>query len=238
MHAPLPKSLNAALPLALVLGLLSGCAEHLETHQTDNAVVGGYRHMFHHGNWQQGPAPFKNYVEPVTLSHDVLFQPGQAALTDAGRKELHAFLRTEGVGTDEQLVLQASQGSDGGHDPLTAARVAALKTEIERSGLTVTAAPDGGDDAQLQPNQIAVSVTRMVVLSPDCDVPPPEPGERPDYRFSCSTTVNLGNMVVNPVDLARGRDFEPSDGEVSARNAKQYRDGDKEAEKIIIEATD
>jgi pilus biogenesis lipoprotein CpaD len=239
MHAPLPKPLNAALPLVLVLGLLSGCAEHLEeTHQTDNPAVGVYRHVFHHGKWQQGPAPFKNYVEPVTLSHDVLFQPGQAALTDAGRKELHAFLRAEGVGTDEQLVLQAPQGSDGVHDPLTAARVAALKNEIERSGLTVTAASDDGDAGQLQPNQIAVSVTRMVVLSPDCDVPPPEPGERPDHRFSCSTTVNLGNMVANPVDLAHGRDFEPSDGEVSARNVRQYREGDKEAEKIIIEAMD
>ena len=148
MHAPLPKSLNAALPLALVLGLLSGCAEHLETHQTDNAVVGGYRHMFHHGNWQQGPAPFKNYVEPVTLSHDVLFQPGQAALTDAGRKELHAFLRTEGVGTDEQLVLQAPQGSDSGHDPLTAARrvhsesetAAAPSSELLEDSVAVIAA--------------------------------------------------------------------------------------------------
>jgi pilus biogenesis lipoprotein CpaD len=238
MHAPLPKPLNAALPLVLVLGLLSGCAEHLETHQTDNPAVGVYRHVFHHGKWQQTRAPFKNYVEPVTLSHDVLFQPGQAALTAAGRKELHAFLRAQGVGADEQLVLQAPQGSDDVHDPLTAARVAALKNEIERSGLTVTAASDGGEAGQLQPNQIAVSVTRMVVLSPDCDVPSPAPGERPDNRFSCSTTVNLGNMVANPVDLARGRDFEPSDGEVSARNVRQYREGDKEAEKIIIEATD
>jgi type IV pilus biogenesis protein CpaD/CtpE len=45
-------------------------------------------------------------------------------------------------------------------------------------------------------------------------------------------------MVANPVDLARGRDFEPSDGEVSARNVRQYREGDKEAEKIIIETTE
>ncbi|MCZ6772803.1 MAG: hypothetical protein O7G83_12630 [Proteobacteria bacterium] len=34
MHAPLPKPLNAALLLVLVLGLLSGCAEHLEETHT------------------------------------------------------------------------------------------------------------------------------------------------------------------------------------------------------------
>ena len=152
------------------------------------------------------------------MSHDVLFQPGQAAITATGRKELHAFLRAEQIGSDEQIVLRAPGNGNGGRDALTMAPLASLKTELERSGLVVAVASNGNEQrADWSPDQVAVSVTRMLVLSPDCDVPQPAHGERPDYRFSCADTVNLGNMVVDPEDLVRGRAFEPSDGEASAR---------------------
>jgi pilus biogenesis lipoprotein CpaD len=238
MEASRFKSLNAVLPMAMVLALLGGCAEHLqEEHQTNNPIVGGYRHVFHHAKWKQGKEPFENYVEPITLSHDVLFQPGQATITATGRQELHAFLRSESVGSDELVVLNGPANEGATPSPLTTARLAALKTELERSGLTVAMARPGDTDGLMQPNQVAVSVTRMTVLSPDCEVPPPEPGKRPDYRWSCSSTVNLGAMVANPEDLAHGRDFEPSDGEALARGVEAYRMGDKSAEKIVVETT-
>jgi len=240
MQASSFKSLNAVLPLTMALGLLSGCASHLETHQTDNPAVGVYRHVFHHAKWRQGKEPYENYVEPITLSHDVLFQPGQATITATGRKELHEFLRAESVGSDEQLVLRGPGSEGSTPSPLTTARLAALKTELERSGLTVAVARPGEDDGDgmMNTDQVAVSVTRMAVLSPDCEVPPPAPGERPKYRWSCSDTVNLGAMVANPEDLAHGRDFEPSDGEALARGVEAYRRGDAEVEKIMIESTE
>jgi len=236
MIASKSKSLNAALPLVMIVGLLSGCAEHLETHQTDNPVVGGYRHVFHHAKWQQGKEPYKNYVEPITLSHDVLFQSGQATITSAGRMALHEFLRAESVGSDEQVLLRAPGSANGNLTPLNTARLAALKTELERNGLAVAVAKVGDSDGLSESDQVAVSVTRMMVLSPDCKVPPPEPGGRPDYRWSCSDTVNLGAMVANPEDLKHGRDFEPSDGEALAHGIENYRMGD--IEEIVIEETD
>jgi len=242
MQSSKPKSMKVFLPLAVVLGFTSGCADHLQQeHQTNNPVVGAYRHVFYHAKWKQGKEPYKNYVEPITLSHDVLFPPGQATLTASGRMELQAFLRSESIGSDEQLVLQAPSGAGGAPSPLTAARLAALQTELERSGLTVAvAAPGEGEaanDGATKPDQVAVSVTRLMVLSPDCTVPPPEPGRRPDYRWSCSDTVNLGAMVANPEDLQHGRAFEPSDGEAQARSIEAYRKGDESADKIVVETT-
>ena len=57
MQASRFKSLNVVLPLAMTVAVLSGCAEQMERHQTDNPVVAGYRTVFHHAKWQQGKEP-------------------------------------------------------------------------------------------------------------------------------------------------------------------------------------
>ena len=55
MQAPRLKSLNAALSLALITGLLSGCSSYLEEQETDNPAEAVYRDIFHHAKWRQRP---------------------------------------------------------------------------------------------------------------------------------------------------------------------------------------
>lgn len=46
---------------------------------------------------------------------------------------------------------------------------------------------------------------------------------RPQYNYNCSNTAALGMMVANPLDLERGRNEGPADGERAAKVIELYR---------------
>lgn len=224
------------LPLLLVAGLTAGCTEKQRTQRADETAVELYRHVFHHGKWKPLPRPLDSQVESVSINHNVNFAGGDPSLSESGRSGLHTFLREKSVAGNEVIVLDAARRADGTLDGLAAARLATIQAELARTGLNavVASGPQGG----LQPagDQVAVLVTRTMVISPDCGTDLPEPGDKPNYIFTCSTTANLGQMIANPQDLARGRSRGYSDGTVGAAAIERYRGGATTG--IVVEGTE
>jgi type IV pilus biogenesis protein CpaD/CtpE len=94
-----------------------------------------------------------------------------------------------------------------GDPKLAAARAAAVAAELLPYGIVVTGSPFG---AGPRGDRAVVAVDRTLVRLPDC----PDwskPNSTTDFtnsvasNFGCATVTNLGRMVANPSDLARGQ---------------------------------
>ena len=124
----------------------------------------------------------------------------------------------------------------GGRNPLTTARIATLVGELNRTGLGAAVAPEADEDTrELGSDELSVRVSRYIVLSPECDSPDPEFCDRPEIYWSCADTANLGAMVANPQDLARGSDPGPATAEPNAAAIGRYRTG--QVTPLVIEGT-
>jgi pilus biogenesis lipoprotein CpaD len=217
-----PKArLARLLPGLGLVAFLGAC--HVDPNNQDPIEIVN-SHTFDHANWQQIPARIKNQVEPVTFVHTTNFEPGQTELSEAEMNRLLAFLQTSGVHQGARIEIDGPRTGGGYFDPVTAARVAEIEAELSAIGLR-SEAPDRPRTTLLRPDgEIAVSVTRAVVVLPDCSAPQPERAMRPQYNFSCSTAATLGMMVANPVDLESGRNEGAADGEAAARVIQLYRE--------------
>ena len=204
--------------------LLAGC--HLEPLEQQDPIELVTHHTFDHANWRQLPPVVENQVEPITLVHAVDFAPGERGLREDERQALLVFLQESGVYNGARVEIDGPRGAGGYHDPVTATRMEAIRRSLAELGLqaqvlakpaTLLAKPDG---------QIVVTVTRAMVILPDCTQPQPDLFERPQHTWSCSTAANLGLMVVDPVDLERGRSPGPADGTASVLAIQRYRKGE------------
>ena len=219
---PDTKSTARLAKLFPVLGLLALGACHVDP-TTQNPIDLVTSHTFDHANWQQIPGEMKNQVEPITFTHSVNFGPGETELNEAELTGLLAFLQNSGVHQGARIEI-AGPRSGGYFDPVPAARVAGIETELSSIGLR-SQVPVRPTTSLLRPEDaIAVSVTRAVVILPDCSTPQPAFATRPTYSYSCSNTAALGMMVANPLDLVRGRAEGPADGEPAARVIQLYRE--------------
>src|SRR3546814_1701906 len=84
--------------------------------------------------------------------------------------------------------------------------------------------------AALQPGEVGLTLTKIVAVLPDCNQPQPLEPNVPDQErgFGCSTADNLGVMVADPADLARGRPVDAADAETAALSGQRYRIGEEE----------
>lgn len=231
------KLATVTVPLLLVVGLTAGCTEKQLNQSAEDNAVELYRHVFHHGKWKQLPRPVDIQVESVSIGHSVEFGGGSTGLSDAERSNLHAFLREKGVASGEVIVLDAPRTADGMLDGLAVTRIEAIKAELARTGLKAAVASKSQPNS-LKPagDQVAVVVTRTMVIPPDCSTKDAAPGAKPNYTFSCANTANLGQMIANPEDLVAGRVGSYSDGTVGASGIERYRNRDTEG--IQIESTE
>lgn len=227
------------VPLVLACALLVGCTQeqlHQTPEQNMDHFVGEVDAFFHHGNWRQTPAPMESYAERIALDHRLLYPAGNVSLTAEGRKSLHGFLREARVRSHESIRLDGPRDAGGQFDSLTAARLADLRQEIEQTGLVAEIAGAAiSSPTPLNSDQVAIVVTRTMVMTPDCDRPQPELYDRADYTWSCSTASNLGHMVANPDDLIGDNQVGPADGTVSAATVSRYRKG--ETKPLNVEST-
>ncbi len=208
-------------PVFGIVALLGAC--HIDPNtQTPIELINS--HTFDHANWQQIPARIVNQVEPITFVHTTNFDPGETELSEAESARLLAFLQSSGVHQGARIEIDGPRGGGGYFDPVTAARVAEIEAELSAIGLR-SEVPIRPTASLLRPdNAIAVSVTRAVVVVPDCSAPQPERASRPAYSFNCSNTAALGMMVAKPLDLERGRNEGAADGEAAARVIQLYRE--------------
>ena len=220
---PDTKSTARLAKLFPVLGLVALGACHVDPN-TQNPIDLVTSHTFDHANWQQIPGEMKNQVEPITFTHSVSFGPGETDLNEAELTGLLAFLQTSGVHQGARIEIDGPRSQGGYFDPVTAARVSGIETELSSIGLR-SQVPVRPTTSLLRPEDaIAVSVTRAVVILPDCSAPQPAFATRPTYSYSCSNTAALGMMIANPLDLERGRAEGPADGEPAARVIQLYRE--------------
>ena len=208
------------IPIFGTVALLGAC--HVDPN-TQDPIELFTSHTVDSANWQQIPARVVNQVEPITFVHTANFDPGETALNEKESDLLLAFLQSSGVHQGARIEIDGPRGGGGYFDPVTAARVAEIEAGLSAIGLR-SEIPIRPTTSLVRPNDaIAVSVTRAVVILPDCSVPQPEPPARPAYNFNCSNTAALGMMIAEPLDLKRGRSEGAADGETSARVIELYR---------------
>ncbi len=202
------------------VALLGAC--HVDP-DTQSAVEVFRSHTVDSANWQQIPARVVSQVEPITFVHTANFDPGETTLSEAEFDRLLAFLQNSGVHQGARIEIDGPRGGGEYFDPVTAARVADIEARLTAIGLR-SEIPVRPVTSLMRPDDaIAVSVSRAVVVLPDCSAPQPSPAMRPQYNYNCSNTAALGMMVANPLDLERGRNEGAADGERSAKVIELYR---------------
>lgn len=215
------KTLRSARLAAMLPTLaLAGC--HIEQAQ-NNPIEVVTSHTFDSANWQQGDSAIATQVEPITLVHVLNFKSGDASLSDSELGGLQEFLQNSGGQDGARIEVDGPRLSGGYFDALTKARVEEVRAELSGLGLR-SQIPAKPVPLLAKPAEgIAVTVTRAMVIPPDCSAPQPEFATRPDYAWSCANAANLGRMVADPVDLVQGRTLSPADGEAAAKSVEVYR---------------
>jgi pilus assembly protein CpaD len=185
-----------------------------------------------HGKWEPIPQRADNAVEVVTLDHSVAFSHGKADMTSSARGALGEFIRDNRIGQRDRIAVRAPEETG---DSLAAGRLANVKSEFARRGLVAYESDGLGEwplGAAPGSGEIAVLVTRAVVITPDCSVPPPAPTLRPEHIRGCAVNATLGMMVADPLDLVGGRELGPADGEHASAAMRRYRAGETKELKV------
>jgi len=211
---PLPL---VAIALAVAMGL-SAC-----TGDDGKEVERFADRGFAFAKWQQQKPKYESVVEPITMNHQVLFSDNKAELTADALMKIGEFLGSADVAQGDRIEVDGPRNASGNHDPITAARLTAVRGELKKAGFD-TYVPEA-PVTPLRPTEgtVEILVTRVVVIEPECVGPQPEPGYRPEQRWSCTTTANLGRIIADPADLARGRTLGPADAENSSLSIQRYR---------------
>ena len=224
-----PKTRFTTLSIVLAALALTGC--HIEEIQ-NNPIDVLSSHTFDHANWQQRPRTMDNQVEEITLVHTINFTQGDSELSEEEMGELLKFLQESGVHDGARIEIDGPRDQGGYHDPLTAARMSAIEAELTSIGLR-SQVPARPITSLAKPEEaIAVTVSRAMVILPDCTTPQPEFALRPRAIFGCSNAAGLGMMIADPLDLKRGRAIDSADGEAASQSIQRYRAGKTKAIKI------
>lgn len=212
--------------------LLAGC--HVSEGQS-NPIEAFNSHTFDHANWRQRPPFMDSQVEEITVVHQVSFQPGESQLPAGELDQLLEFLQQSGVHQGARIEIDGPRDKTGYHDTLTVERLSAIETEITRLGLR-SEVPVRPITTLAKPEEaVAVTVTRAMVIQPDCSTPQPGFATRPAAVFSCTTSATLGQMIADPVDLVRGRATGPAEAAATGGSIRRYRAGKTKA--LPIERT-
>lgn len=211
---------SARLALILPVSFLVGCHLDPSAEKPVDVVIG---HTFDSANWQQNNAVIKAQVEPISMVHVMSFAPGESQLTEEEIGRLRAFLQQSGVHEKARIEVDGPRAAGGYFDPLTKSRLEEIQTELSGLGLR-SQIPARPVTLLTKPeDSIAVTITRAMIIPPDCSAPQPEPATRPNYSFGCVNAANLGVMVADPVDLAVGQSLSPADAEAAAQSVERYR---------------
>ncbi len=231
--------LNAKLRTATIVGLatlsLAACSEKAQEQSLGENLQDGVELVFYHGKWQQGPAPLRNHVEDITFEHSVLFAPGSSAMGGGQMAELRAFFAEAGISPENTVRIEVPNPNLEPVSPLSQGRLANVEQAIVDMGLEARMTVSRSAELNPENDRVNILVTKLVVVEPDCREPQPEAGQRPNYRFSCADTSNLGEMVANPEDLRHGRGHEHSDADAATLRIQKYRTRDQD--ELIIENT-
>ena len=218
----MPKMLTSCrlAVLGAVPALLSGCFLNPDAMPPTKTVT---THQLYHSLIRLQPSVVRPQVETVEILHTVRFAFGSDALTPSEAERLVQFLRETRAGDQARIAIDGPRKAAGRFDILTEARLAAITDAIAGQGLAAEVARRPVESLARPQDAIIVTVSRAMVVEPDCDVPKTIYGPRPTHIWGCSNSVALGRMVVDPQDLDRGRTLAPADGHTLAKGVERYR---------------
>ena len=167
--------------------------------------------------WTEAEAPKHLTLDSSTMRVDLRFVPGSASLPAPEAARLRQMAATGAIGPADRVTVAAA-----GPPGLAAQRVAAVSAQLVHYGVAVEPIQIG----ELIPNRGLVEITRTLVTLPPCPNWSKPSGtdfsNRPSSNHGCATEVNLGMMVANPSDLARGRPLGPAAGQPVTAAVTRY----------------
>jgi len=217
--------LAAALCVSLATAACTGDPDRSPETQAAADVINV---VFHHGKWRQVPATPENHAETIVFEQRVPFGADTALLDRSGRQAIDRLLKEAdpAPGSLIRLSVPGSQDDTATFDRMTLQRLESIRSALVNRGYESALADSSvARVATLQPHEIGLTVAKMVAVLPDCDQEQPLEPNPPVYEhgFGCSTAYNLGVMIVDPADLARGRTLDPADAERAGVAVQRYR---------------
>lgn len=225
-----PKTKALLLGLAAATLALSGCQD--ADLQDANPFLTA--------QWRQRPALDENHVEFVTMNHVVAYAPEAIKPGNREFARLRDFVREGSVTSQDEIVIDAARPTGGGLDPVSVARLEILEGELLQLGLPVTIADLPLSEAGESADQVTVTVKRAVAIPPDCSVPQPDLGQKPERTPGCHNTAALTYIIANPRDLLKGRPIGPADGHIASKAIEDYRnpkEGEGQNQPLLFELT-
>jgi len=222
MYRPAHSFRFPVLWTVLATTVLSGCFLNLDS-MPPNEVV--QTHQLYNSLLRLSPAVVEPQAEVITLIHKANFAFGKDALSDNEVDRLTKFLQDTGADRLTRIEVNGPRKAAGRHDVLTAARIASISKRLSALGMNPAIATRPSDSMTVSGDAIIVTVSRAMVIEPDCEVPKTIYSPRPTNIWTCANTVVLGRMIVDPLDLARGRPQGPGDGEALVLGVERYRTG-------------
>src|SRR5881397_3195959 len=195
------------------VALLAGCTN------TDPGLID-------YAEWKQNDPPPRLEVHDAPVVHAINFAPGETQLSETESGAITSFLASENVGPGKNVTLEAPSAGTADTDRVTH-RLANVRTVLEQQGVSVTMAPPAAPGT-LGSDQIRLIASHATVSNPDCPgynepVSSFDRFGRPNLNMGCSNEINLGLMIADPSDIARGRTLAPADADRSALAIQRYR---------------
>ena len=208
------------LGTALAASALSGCFLNADALPPNNVRS---LDQLYHSLMRLQPAVIEPQVETITMIHKVNFTYGEGRLSQAEDDRLMRFIQESAADRKSRVEIDGPRKAAGRHDILTAARIAAIAEKLSAMGIDAGVAARPVESLAKPDDAIVVTITRAMVIEADCGVPKTIYGPRPTHIWSCTTSAALGRMVVDPMDLERGRPLGPGDGEQQTLGVQRYR---------------
>lgn len=224
------SKLTALFCLALATG---SCAGDPERSPEEQAVADAVNVLFHHGKWRQVPATPENQAETIVFEQRVGFGSGTALLDRSGMSAIDRLIREAdpAPGSLIRLSVAGSQDGTAAFDRMTLQRLESVRIALSNRGYESALADSAvARVAALQDDEVGLTVVKVMAILPDCNQPQPLAPDPPTFErgFGCSDAYNLGVMIADPADLARGRPLEPADAERASLSVFRYRIGEEE----------
>ena len=195
--------------------------------------------------WMEASSPKNLEVERAQYRHTIHFATDSAELTAMEQERLLTFLQTTAPTPQDTLVVEGhadERATDLYNVELASRRITAVSDFMREHGLAGIAprtaafgervpVASGSDPAAWRQNRrVELVLERHLVRLPPCPDWSRESGldyaNLPGSNFGCATQTNLGLMIDNPSDLARGRKLAPASGIHAAEGIVRYRTGE------------
>ena len=169
------------------------------------------------------PSSKRLQLQAIDHAHTVNFPSSRADLLASEAERLVNFLRNRARAARYTLYVVPETGELGDD------RAETVAAYLDAQGFHTRVLPAQKTHAN-NAGRVRVVVRSYIVTLPGCPDWSTEPGKSSDNvvhsNWGCATATNLGMMVADPADLARGRQPGAADAELLSKRIQDYRNGE------------